>query len=206
MKFKSRASASGKLTSQPRTKKAKEAGELSKTVQSYCKEWIKEQLYGVKKEFSNKYTDKGNLMEDNAIEMTIGWLGLPLLTEKNEQFFEDDYFTGTPDIILDDEIIDIKCSYDCFTFPLFEDELPNKDYYSQLQVYMHLTGKRKARVVFCLMNTPDGVADWEEKHDYSNVNPELRYKKYAFEYDADHIEFLKSQVDKCRKFINTLKY
>jgi hypothetical protein len=37
--------------------------------------------------------------------------------------------TGTPDVILEDKIIDIKNSVDCFTFPLNEKELKNKAYW-----------------------------------------------------------------------------
>src|SRR5690554_1802931 len=124
--FKARASASGNLTTQPRAKRDIEAGKLSKTVESFAQDWVKEQLYGMRKTFSSKYTEKGIIMEDEAIEMAIKWLKLPILTQKNEEFFEDEFFTGTPDLILDDEVIDIKCSWDLFSFPLFESELPDK--------------------------------------------------------------------------------
>lgn len=203
-KFKIRASASGSLTSLPRSKKARENGELSKTVETFAQDWLKESIYGVKKDFSSKYTEKGNLMEDSAIEMAIKWLDLPLLTQKNEQYFEDEYFTGTPDLILDDEVLDIKCSWDCFTFPLFEDELPDKAYYYQLQVYMHLTGKKKARIVYVLMNTPKKIANWEEKHDYSNIDSKYRIKTYDVVYNAEDVQFLKDQVQKVRMYINNL--
>ena len=202
-KFKARASSAGKLTTQPRSKKDKEAGLLSKTVQTFAQDWLKERLYGVKKSFSIKYTEKGTTMEDEAIEMAINWLDLPVLTQKNEKHFEDDYFTGTPDIILEDEIIDIKCSYDCFTFPLFENELPEKLYYSQVQTYMHLTGKLKARIVYILCNTPEDIAPWEDKHDYSEVPSKLRYKEFVVNYDPEHVEFLQQQVERIRRYLNT---
>lgn len=203
--FKVRASSAGKLTTQPRSKKDKEAGLLSKTVQTFAQDWLKERLYGVKKSFSSKYTEKGTTMEDEAIEMAINWLDLPVLTQKNEKHFEDDYFMGTPDIILDNEVIDIKCSWDCFSFPLFEEELPEKLYYSQVQAYMELVGVGKARVVYVLVNTPEDVAPWEDKHDYNDVDPNLRYKEFSFDYDPDHVEFLQGQVRKVRNYLKTLK-
>lgn len=178
---------------------------LLKGHQTIAQTWVKEQIYGVKKTFTSKYTDKGNLVEDSAIEYAIANAGLPLLCEKNEQFFEDDYFTGTPDIILDDEIIDIKSSWDCFTFPLFEKELPEKKYADQAQVYMHLTGKKKARIIYVLMNTPDEVAEWEDHHDYSNVLPEYRKKQYWIYYDPHRIEMLQKQVELIRNYIKTLE-
>ncbi len=51
-------------------------------------------------------------------------------------------------------ILDIKCSYEAHTFPFFEDEIPTKDYYYQLQGYMWLTGKDEALLCYCLIDTP----------------------------------------------------
>lgn len=204
--YKQRASASGNITSQPRTKKDKEAGNLSKTTESLVQDWLKESIYGIKKEFSSKYTDKGNLLEYEAIEMAIEWLGLDFLTKKNEEYFEDEFFTGTPDLILEDEIIDIKCSWDAFTFPLFENELPEKNYFYQLQVYLHLTGKKKGRVVYVLVNTPEELMRGQPEYDYSETAPEFRIKTFDVDYDPEVIEFLQSQIIKIRTYINQLKF
>src|SRR5699024_4433262 len=182
-KYKQRASQAGILLAN--------GGVRSKTLQTYLQEKVKEQIYGVEKSFSSKYTQKGIEVEDKAIDYAIKALNLPFVM-KNEKPFEDEFFTGTPDIILDDEILDIKSSWDCFTFPLFVDSIMKKEgepyseyrnYYCQLQVYMYLTGKRKARLCYVLMNTPDGVADWEEKHDYSNIEDKYRIKTFNVEYN-----------------------
>lgn len=187
-------------------------GVESKTVQSYLQEKVKEEIYGVKKEFSSKYTDKGLKVEDSAIDYAIEQLRLPFAM-KNEQHFENDYFTGTPDVILEDEILDIKCSWDCFTFPLFIDTIMKsedvplaeyRNYYCQLQIYMHLTGKRKARLVYVLMNTPDDVAKWEVKHDYSNVSGRYRIKTFEIDYNEDCVMELQQGVIDARKYIEKL--
>lgn len=198
--FKIRASAGGKVMTNPRSKSEL----ISKTTISYVHDWLKESIYGVKKDFSSKYTEKGTLLEDEGIDKAITWLDLPLVL-KNETRFEDDYFTGSPDLILEDEIIDIKLSWDAFTFPLFEDELPEKDYFYQVQIYMHLTGKKKARVVFLLLNTPKEIAKWETHHDYSAVPIDKRWKAYTVEYDESVIEDLKERVDNIREYIKTIK-
>lgn len=197
--FKIRSSQSGKLMTNPRSKKARERGDLSKTTISYIEQWVKEQIYGVKKQFSSKEIEKGIRLEDEAIDKAIDWLNLPM-TLKNEQQFEDDWFTGEPDLILDDEIIDIKCSYDCFSFPLLEKDIPTKDYYYQLQVYMHLTGKRKARLVYVLLNTPEDLV-YGEPEDYSNLDSKYRIKTFDVEFDPEVIETLKQRVEKARKII-----
>ena len=148
--FKCRASASGKLATNPRSKSEK----ISETTKSFLKEWATEQMFGYRNEIKNKYVERGTLSEDFAIDRAIEWLDLPFVV-KNEKFFEDDFFTGTPDLIVNDVIYDIKCSWNCFTFPFFEKELPNKDYEIQMQVYMHLTGCKKAVVTYVLLDNEE---------------------------------------------------
>ena len=196
--FLARASSAEKLMTAPRNK----SEALSETTKSYIKEWLIEQIYSFRKEIKSKYIDKGNKLEDTAIDKAIEWLDLDFVM-KNEESFEDEYFTGTPDIITNDEILDTKCSWDAYSFPLFDKELPNKDYFYQMQVYMHLTGKKKARVVYVLLNTPDELT-WEEKHDYSNMDKKYRIKDFVVEYDAEIIATLQEKVKEARKFIETI--
>lgn len=197
MQFKIRASAAGKLMAKPRNKK----DIFSKTAQSYVNDWYKEQFYGIKKEFTSKYTQKGIELEDEAIDKAIEWLDLPFVM-KNDEYFEDEYFTGTPDLVLDDEVLDIKCSWDAFSFPLLEEELPNKDYYYQLQVYLYLTGKKKGRVVYMLLNTPEHISKFEDHHNYDHVSKDKRIKTFDVEFDPEVIDHLKSQVIAIREHLN----
>ena len=196
--FKIRASASGELMTKPRSK----SEVLSKTTITYLQEWAKQEVYGVRKSISSKYLDKGNAVEDEAINYAaqeLGWL----FASKNDEYFEDDFFCGTPDVILEDTIIDIKSSWDCFTFPLFEEDIPNKDYFYQLQVYMHLTGKRKAELVYCLMNTPKEL-EYDEPVDYTEVDSKYRIKSFYIDYDEEVIEQLKKAVLNSRDYIKEI--
>ena len=199
MRFKIRASASGKLMTKSRLKD----GALSKTALSYVQDWYKEQIYGVKKNIDNKYLRKGISVEDNAIDYAakeLGWL----FAEKNEDYFEDAHFCGTPDVILDDTIIDIKSSWDCFTFPLFEDEIPNKDYYYQLQTYMALTGLKKAQLVYVLMDTPESIE--RDAVSYESVESKYRIKIFYVDYDEEVVESMRDKVQYVRdNVINTLE-
>ena len=199
MRFKIRASASGKLMTKSRSKD----GALSKTALSYVQDWYKEQIYGVKKNIDNKYLRKGISVEDNAIDYAateLGWL----FAEKNEEYFEDSHFCGTPDVILDDTIIDIKSSWDCFTFPLFEDEIPNKDYYYQLQTYMALTGLKKAQLVYVLMDTPESIE--RDAVSYESVESKYRIKIFDVDYDEEVVESMRDKVQYVRdNVINTLE-
>ena len=185
--------------------KIKDKIELSETTKTFLQEWVKEIIYNVKKDIKNKYLTKGLTLEDTAIDKAIEWLDLPFAI-KNEQFFEDDYFMGTPDLIVDGVVYDTKCSWDCFTFPLFSDDIPNKDYYYQLQIYMHLTGMKKACLVYILLNTPENLPSWEEKKNYDNLDKKYKIKTFEFNYDPEVIEKLKQKVIESRNYIKTLNY
>ena len=110
--------------------------------------------------FKSRYTDKGNEVEEQAIELTEDVLGFEFLT-KNDKYFENDYIKGTPDVITTSLIIDVKSSWSSETFPFFESELPNKDYYYQVMGYMWLTGKKNALISYCLINTPEEIVNDE---------------------------------------------
>jgi hypothetical protein len=195
--FRVRASCAGKLLTDPRDKK----DELSQTTVSYLQEWLKTLIYGVKKDISNKYLEKGIEKEDEAIDKAVEWLDLPF-SLKNEKSFENEYFTGTPDLIVNDIVYDIKNSWDCFTFPLFENECPNKDYYAQLQVYMHLTGLKKAALVYVLLDTPETYSTPEIKYD--GIDKKYRIKRFDFDYDEELINKLIQRVKSAREYIKTI--
>lgn len=198
--FKARASAAGKLLVQPRSK----TETLSETTKTYLQEWTKEQIYGMRKEINSKYMTKGTVMEDESIDRAIEWAGLPF-TIKNEQHFEDEFFTGTPDLILSDTVVDIKNSWDFQTFPLFADEVPNRDYLAQLQCYMALCGKRKAKLIYVLLNTPEWL-QYEQQFDYTNIDPKYRCKVFDIEYDSEMVQTLQNKVIEARNYINSLNF
>jgi hypothetical protein len=198
--FKIRASGAGSIMTNPRSK----AELISKTTLTYVENWLKESLYGYRPEIKSKYIEKGNMLEDLAIDTSIELLDLQFVL-KNETTFEDEYFTGTPDLITKNEVLDIKCSWDAFTFPLFDDEIPTSDYFYQLQVYMHLTGKKSARLVYVLLDTPEHMT-WEAKRTYGHLPKELRIKTFDVIYDASVIEELQKRVLTIREILKSDKY
>lgn len=199
--FKIRASSAGKIMTNPRNKTEL----ISETTKSYIYDCLKEQIYGYKKEISNKYISKGLSLEDEAIDKAIELLDLPF-TLKNEESYENEFFKGTPDLIIKDTVFDIKCSWDEFTFPLFENEIPTKDYYYQLQVYMNLLGLKKAVLVYVLLDSPENLPVWETPKNYSHLDEKYRIKKYDVEYSEDVIADLKQRVTNIREFIKTINY
>jgi hypothetical protein len=202
------------------------SGKLVDGNKTYCETWLKEQLYERKKEFTSKTTEKGNIVEDNSIDFIGEMLELGIVF-KNEKHFEDEYMTGTPDIILPDLIIDAKNSWDCFTFPLFEKELPTKDYYWQAQGYMNLTGIDKYKVIYVISDTPENLIEKEvyfwcrnngyneldldvleqfkKKMTYSEIPNNLKIKVFDIEKNIEDIQKIKDKVLLCREYIDELK-
>ena len=130
--------------------------------------------------------------------------------------------SGECDIVLPDTIVDIKSSFSCFTFPLFETKIPDTDYEWQIQGYMHLWQKHKGMVSYVLMDMPDEMIEKElrwklpqgftkeqyeteyAKYIYSNIDTKYRVKSFEFEYDANKIEQVEARVKLCREYIETL--
>ncbi|MGD1837834.1 MAG: hypothetical protein ACPKPY_07225, partial [Nitrososphaeraceae archaeon] len=171
MDFKIRCSAIGGIMTKPRKKE----DIVSAGSKTYCKKWLTEQIYNRKEEFTSDYIEKGNIMEDNAIDFISDYLGYDSLI-KNEEYFENEHMTGTPDVITENEIIEVKNSWNCFTFPLLEDEVPNKGYYYQIQGYMYLTGIHKAKLIYTLMDTPEHLI--EKQYKFSKQDTFMDFKEF----------------------------
>lgn len=196
--FKIRASAVSQIMTNPRSK----SEILSQTCKSYLQTWLKEQLYQTKKTIQSKYLVKGTEVEDIAIDYYSEFKGLGFVL-KNQDYFENDYMKGTPDLLPDlDTVYEFKSSWDCFTFPLFETDI-DKSYWMQTQVYMHLTSRKKAVLVYTLQNTPDEL-EWDESADYSDLPASLRIKEFEIQYDIDFINSVEERVKECRLYIEEL--
>lgn len=215
--IKIRCSAIGRIMTSSKTK----GEQLSKTTKSYIQELALENKYGVLKEFSSKYTDKGNEVEDESIALTMDVLNLGFIY-KNEDHFSNEWIKGTPDVCNDEVLLDVKSSWDATTFPFFATDLPNKDYYYQLQGYMWLTDKQTSLLCYCLINTPLHIVEdevrrehWkqyaiderkeirdfvEAKHNFNHIQKEKKVKVFEIERDEDTINEIKEKVKLCREY------
>jgi hypothetical protein len=253
-KFKIRCSAIGQIMAEPKAvaqpkpytatelKKAEKDGlilppiepiiltpeqKVSAGTKTFLEHWRKEQIYGKSKAFGvgSKYTKKGVLQEYEAINFLIEE-GVVGYTEKNEERFANDFLIGTPDLKYPNKslVVDIKCSWDCFTFPDLETEL-NPLYDWQVQGYMELLQYKSAKVIYCLMDAPELIIeqqaylyarsqdseDTQELYDevkehltYSHFPPELRIKVFDVEYDPEKVARIKQRVNDCRAYLKTL--
>ena len=196
---------------------------LPQTCISYLEQWVKEKVFNYRTELKSDYLDKGNMCEDEAIAMTIKEFDLPY-NEKNEFFFENDYMTGTPDIIYQDEIIDTKCSFTPDTFPVDKPlKEHNINYWWQGQSYMELCSVNNYSVAYCLCNTPKEIVDkllyrgtqglnFEAsdrkhkeivaRHNFDNVPQSMRVKRFPFVRDPESAKAIEIRVEMCRQYIN----
>lgn len=216
-----RCSQLGSLMTAPRSK----SEVLSETAKTLVQDMFKEQELGIYKEFSSRYTDKGNQNEDLAIELASEVLDWNWIL-KNKEKFKNDYIVGTPDLVNDTLLADIKCSWSGATFPMFDTELKNKAYYWQLQGYMWLTGHKQAELVYCLTNTPFEIVEsevrkehWklclidedpivreavESLHNFDHIDNKMKVKRFIVEYDEKAIEQLKEKIEVARAYYQEL--
>jgi len=219
--FRVRCSALGKVMTSPRSK----SEILSQTAKTYVEEQVLQAKYGIVKTFNSRYTDKGNLVEDESIKLASDVLDLGFIL-KNDEHFSNDWVMGTPDVNTDDILLDVKSSWDATTFPFFATEIPTKDYYYQLQGYMWLTGKQKSLLVYCLVNTPldmvqdeirrahwnanlleeslDLIDEVQKRHNFDHIPDNRRVKVFEVERDDEVIEQIKERVELCREYYETL--
>lgn len=190
---------------------------LSETAKSTLDEVFIREVYGREKSdtIANKYMQKGIMCETDSLELVERLTGKKYF--KNLKQLENDFVKGTPDVVTPD-VVDIKTSWDIFTFKSVKEDKARKDYYYQLLGYMYLTGAKESHLMYCLVDTPELLANDElyrmsfkipetEVEKYKNNYtfgdiPEIkRVKNYHFEYSESDIELLKTKLLAAREYL-----
>jgi len=224
-KFKASCSGIGQIMTEPRTKSE---GNLSGTCKAYVHRWIKSQpeFYGKKNQFSNKYCDKGNYCEPESILFAAEKYNWTQYNAKPPRITTDEFIEGECDVELPDEISDIKNSWSEETFPIFDIDIPVVGYDWQLQGYMYLYGKKKASLIYTLMDAPDFLVEKEARRKmyelgldeletelwdqvkqsmtYSRFADHLRVKRFDIYYDPIKINKVIQRVYEIRKYIESM--
>ena len=218
-----RCSGLGRLMTEPRSK----SETLSETAKTFIEDVFNEKEYGIYKDVSSRYTDKGIQMEDEAIQFAGNVLGWEFGIFKNEKRLTNEWITGVPDINTDTLLADIKCSFDGTTFPFHKKQIPNKDYFWQLQGYMMLTGHEQAELVYCLMNTPQLIvedeirrAHWklnlleesldlrdaiQNQHNFDHLSDRIRVKRFMVIKDEESQAKIRERVFNANEYYEQLK-
>jgi len=129
--------------------------ELPEGAKSYVKSWVKQMLYGRREQVKSKYISKGHDTEEEGFTMMAVNLKLGFV-QKNEEFKQDDFIMGTCDLDHPDmdTVFDNKSSWSLDQFPMFDTEIPSKDYEAQIQGYMHLWKRKRGCVCYTLNDLP----------------------------------------------------
>lgn len=217
--MKVRCSQIGKIMTNPR-----KSGEvLSQTAKTYVQDLVLLEKYGIRKEFSSRYTDKGNEVED-SIALVNEVLNYKFIY-KNDEHFSNEWLTGTPDVNTDEVLIDVKVLGMLLRSRSSKLKYQTKDYFYQLR-YMWLTGKTESVLAYCLIDTPlemveDEIrrAHWklhlieentevrneiESKHKFGHIPNNRRVKYWFVQRDEAVIEAIKERVELCREYYNLL--
>jgi hypothetical protein len=181
MKF--RASQLGKLMTSSRTK-----GEaLGQTAKSYIIEQAKQDFYDYKVELTNKYLMKGIHQEQDSIDL-LNAVRFESY-KKNEKREENEWLTGSCDIITEKLIIDVKTSWSLETFPATNYELKDLSLYEwQGRAYMWLYDMPTFELSYVMVSTADDLlSDYDSYaiHKVDHIDPAKRITSIRFERDKE---------------------
>ena len=181
MKF--RASQLGKLMTSSRTK-----GEvLGQTAKSYIIQKAKEDFFEYKTELTNKYVMKGIHQEQDSIDLlnAVRFENY----KKYEHRAENEWLTGSCDIITEELIIDIKSSWSLETFPATSYELKDlSEYEWQGRAYMWLYDRPRFELCYVMVSTSDDIlSDFDSYaiHKVDHIDPAKRITSIRFERDKE---------------------
>jgi hypothetical protein len=146
--------------------------------------------WGRKRFLSNRYLEKGSLMEENS-------LGLISQNDKtfyikNDEHFENDYIKGTPDNVQDGVVRDTKSNYDLKSFdeaditPLYQNQL--KGYSWLVKEEQKLDFFPISELVYCLVNNP--------AHQIANESNSMYYKLGCPSEENDKWKEVKRQIER----------
>ena len=189
--FKIRCSAIGKIMGN-----SKKAGELSQTCKTYLETWYAND----NEEIHSKYFAKGNTVENELIDFMAEQLGYGM-AQKNQEYKEDEWFTGTCDVVLNDAIVDVKAPWNRKTLLDSVSSDIDTDYEYQLQGYCHLYNKPKGILFYGLMDTPSDIAYTDEDVTYSHLPDNERWTAFEVTYSEYKIKDIIQRVIQCREYL-----
>ena len=181
MKF--RASQLGKIMTSSRTK-----GEaLGQTAKSYIIEQAKQDFYGYRTQLMNKFVLKGIEQEQDSIDL-LNAVRFESY-KKYEHRAENEWLTGSCDIITEDLIIDIKSSWSLETFPSTSYELKDlSEYEWQGRAYMWLYDRPRFELCYVMVSThPELLSQYDpiDIHEVDHIDPAKRITSITFERDTE---------------------
>ena len=168
---------------------------------TYLKEWYAEQWTGTRQDIQSKYTAKGHMCEDEAIEVIEDMFGeFGERMAKNEERRDNGWITGEADVVSGKLIYDAKCPWDGKTFLDSVCSPHNTLYVWQMRGYMWLWGKAEAKVCYVLLDTPED-ANYGEEVIFSDIPIKDRFYSFSVLRDKYFEQQIKERVLLCRKWL-----
>jgi len=205
------------------------SGKVTKGMVTYLRDLHIEAVYGITNDITSKYFEKGTVNESDGLEMLNKALYPKLFLSQNKDRLSNEWIEGMFDTEANREIIfDIKNAWDLFTFGSAS---LNHLYSWQLHGYSFLTGIKKSALFYVLTDMPENllmkeetsmyykgrfsdvsdplyieaVETLREKHDYSKLALEERFKVWFQEFTPRHEEVIKTAVMNAREVLMNLE-
>ena len=177
----------GKLLTNPKSKADIEQNNLSATAKTHLIEVYAKELYDFRKELNNKYIAKGNEVEQDGIDTLSLQLRYPM--EKNEEIFSNDFFVGTPDVITQNMVFDVKSSYDWITFLSNIPSELDPMYVAQVNSYLDLLGYDTGYIAYVLLDTPESI-----RNKAKALTRKFNLKDSYLKLDYSHVSCLQEDL------------
>ncbi|MCA6489105.1 MAG: hypothetical protein IM551_03660 [Chitinophagaceae bacterium] len=205
---------------------------LSETTKTHLINVYVSNKYGRRDDIQGKYIEKGLAVEEDSI--TLYSRIKQSFFKKNDSHISNSWIKGTPDLYEGfsieqaTHIVDIKSSWDIYTFMRVLTKDVNKMYYWQLQGYMDLTGATSATLAYCLVDTPAQLIEDEKRRlmwkmgvatsenplyleacdeldkamTFGDIPMEERLIEFKIERNEADIMKMHARVEECRKWLN----
>jgi hypothetical protein len=171
-----RASQIGGLMTQGRGKE-----EWGATALNVIKDAVLFNEYGIDKFVTSKHIEKGIINEEQSLEMMKRVTGWDVDLSQPKKRYVNSWVIGEPDLVSNQYLVDVKNSWDGTTFPWFETDVPNKDYFYQLQTYMWLTGFKESYLIYTLTSAPEHLLFKEAEKLSYNLHSLPKYHEKSFD-------------------------
>lgn len=166
---------------------------------SNLKKIVYQYYYGLQKDVYSKELEHGNWNEQISINTLNAILEIGLEKYEGGVIYDDEIMlSGTPDIITDNFVIDIKNPWDYETFNIKREEI-ELSYYWQLQAYMYLTKKDVSYLVYTL-----NLNKYMQGDEYDHLSHLDRIIVKKIDYDETAIAQYKERVPAIREALKDI--
>ncbi len=199
---------------------------LSETAKKVLnKIFIKDQ-YGIDEDdLTSLAVMKGTTQEDDSIDLYRKFSGNWCKKYVGDKI-QNDWIIGTPDLILKNKIVDIKTSYDIFTFTDITEKDGLSRYQWQVRAYCWLLNKPAGELAFCnTSHSPEflerefkkrswgmdekqlfDLENWLQKRFvYDGITIQNRVKIFQVNFNpVSDVQLLQKRLTMCREYLNSL--